>query len=97
MGVSSDVSRMSPVVIPGCATWRRPGIHTHDGGYGFRARDFVAPRNDGGGVLRRADPIAVKAIRHAVAEMHQRDGAGFDILRIEHRKIAAVLPRAPDR
>src|SRR4051794_34920087 len=25
---------------------RRPGIHTHDRGYGFRARDFVAPRND---------------------------------------------------
>src|SRR5260370_13302489 len=23
-----------------------PGIHTHDGGYGFRARDCVAPRND---------------------------------------------------
>src|SRR6202011_6059067 len=26
---------------------RRPGIHTHDRGYGFRARDCVAPRNDG--------------------------------------------------
>src|ERR1700682_5440926 len=24
------------LVIPGCATWRRPGIHTHDRGYGFR-------------------------------------------------------------
>src|SRR6266702_7219601 len=23
---------------------RRPGIHSHDRGYGFRARDFVAPR-----------------------------------------------------
>src|SRR5260370_10307628 len=34
------------VVIPGCAPWRRPGIHTHDGGYGFRVRDCVAPRND---------------------------------------------------
>src|SRR5258708_11679603 len=30
----------------GCAPWRRPGIHTHDGGYGFRVRDCVAPRND---------------------------------------------------
>src|SRR3954464_11762507 len=37
---------LSSCVIPGCAPWRRPGIHTHDGGYGFRARDFVAPRND---------------------------------------------------
>jgi hypothetical protein len=58
---------------------------------------YAMPRNDGSGALRRADPIAVKAIWHALAEMHQRDGARFDILRIEHRKIAAVLPRAPDR
>src|SRR6202171_3225732 len=28
------------LVIPGCATWRRPGIHTPDRGYGFRARSF---------------------------------------------------------
>src|SRR5260370_30671664 len=29
-------------------TWmRRPGIHTHDGGYGLRARSLLlAPRND---------------------------------------------------
>src|SRR5229473_2630103 len=27
-------------VIPGCATWRRPGIHTPDRGYGFRARSL---------------------------------------------------------
>src|ERR1700742_4016451 len=24
----------------------RPGIHTHDGGYGFRAHPFAVPRND---------------------------------------------------
>jgi len=24
----------------GCAAWRRPGIHTHGRGYGFRARSF---------------------------------------------------------
>ena len=34
-------------VIPGCASWRRPGIHTHYRGYGFRARRFAPPRNDG--------------------------------------------------
>jgi hypothetical protein len=34
-------------VIPGRALFgREPGIHTPDRGYGFRARDFVAPRND---------------------------------------------------
>src|SRR5881397_3503567 len=27
-------------VIPGCAARRRPGIHTHDRSYGFRARSF---------------------------------------------------------
>jgi hypothetical protein len=34
-------------VIPGLAK-REPGIHTHSGGYGFRARRYAAPRNDGG-------------------------------------------------
>jgi hypothetical protein len=28
------------VVIPGCASWHRAGIHTPDGGYGFRARSL---------------------------------------------------------
>src|SRR5207247_6962646 len=28
--------------VPGCASWRRPGIHTHDGGYGFRARSLCS-------------------------------------------------------
>jgi hypothetical protein len=32
--------RTFKVVIPGCASWRRPGIHTHDGGYGFRAHSL---------------------------------------------------------
>jgi hypothetical protein len=47
--------------------------------------------------IRRADPIAVEAIRHAVAEMHQRDGPRLDILGVENRQIAAILLRAPDR
>src|SRR6266404_4869661 len=29
-------------VIPGCATWRRPGIHTPGRGYGFRARSLCS-------------------------------------------------------
>src|SRR4029450_6454614 len=45
--LSFAMSDLSPFVIPGCAPWRRPGIHTHDGGYGFRVRGFAAPRNDG--------------------------------------------------
>ena len=38
------------LVIPGRAVRREPGIHTPGGrGYGFRARRFAAPRNDGRG------------------------------------------------
>jgi hypothetical protein len=28
---------VSTIVIPGRASWREPGIHTPDRGYGFRA------------------------------------------------------------
>ncbi len=38
---------LPPFVIPGLAK-REPGIHTHDGGYGFRACAFGASRTDGG-------------------------------------------------
>src|SRR3954447_22240239 len=48
------------------------------------------------GELGRADPIAVKTVGHAMAELHQRDGAGLDISGVEHGEVAAVLPRAPD-
>src|SRR6266849_1285739 len=44
----ADRWKRSVTVIPGCATWRRPGIHTPCRGYGFRARSFLAPRNDEG-------------------------------------------------
>src|SRR5690242_17168948 len=46
--------------------------------------------------LRRADPVAVKTIGHAMAEMHQRHRTCLDILRVEHREVTAVLLRAPD-
>jgi hypothetical protein len=58
---------------------------------------FAPPGMTGSFRLRRADPIAVKAVGHAMAEMHQRHGAGFDILGVENSEIAAVLLRAPDR
>ena len=32
--------RVRSVVIPECAIWRRPGIHSPCRGYGFRARSF---------------------------------------------------------
>jgi hypothetical protein len=42
--MTSQARKPGPtVVIPGCAAWRRPGIHTHDRGYGFRALVSLAP------------------------------------------------------
>ena len=38
----------------------------------------------------------MEAIGHAVAKMHQRDGAGLDVGRVEDREVAAVFARAPD-
>src|ERR1700730_14948199 len=49
--VSSAHSFLLLAIKSLCAFWRRPGIHAHDGGYGFRAHDFVVPRNDGIGLL----------------------------------------------
>src|SRR5712692_5815956 len=61
-----------------------------------------APRSDEpgmtevGGALRRAYPIAVKAVGNPMAQLHQRDRAGFDIGGIEHCEVAAVFAAAPD-
>jgi len=38
-----SIGKFVKPVIPGCATWRRPGIHNHDREYGFRARAPRAP------------------------------------------------------
>src|SRR5581483_6346 len=43
----------------------------------------------------RTDPVAVKTIGHAMAEMHQRDGTGGYVGRVEDSKLADVLGRAP--
>jgi hypothetical protein len=57
--VEEALARRCGVVVGGCAFWRRPGIHTPDGGYGFRARAepvighaFARPV----GALRNDDP-----------------------------------------
>src|SRR5215475_6696309 len=51
---SSDLA-MECLPLFGCHSGmrrrRRPGIHTHDGGYGFRVRRFAPPRNDDGCLL----------------------------------------------
>ena len=41
--MSNPATRALDFVIPGCATWRRPGIHTPDRGYGFRACAAARP------------------------------------------------------
>jgi Asp-tRNA(Asn)/Glu-tRNA(Gln) amidotransferase A subunit family amidase len=45
--VAGPAEKVILFVIPGYAVRRRPGIHTPDRGYGFRARRFAPPRNDG--------------------------------------------------
>jgi hypothetical protein len=46
--------------------------------------------------LIRADPVTVESVGDASLELNQRRRARLDIGRVEHRKIAAVLPRPPD-
>src|ERR1700680_4377324 len=61
--VPACVSTNSIVVIPGCATWRRPGIHNHDREYGFRARSFHSrPGMTGKMTSRTATLIGLTAI-----------------------------------
>src|SRR6266446_7492846 len=45
---------------------------------------------------RRTNPIAVKAVGNAMAELHQRYGSDFHVGGVEYREIAAVFTRAPD-
>src|SRR5580700_6637381 len=61
-------------------------------------RQFCAsPRNDWRRESSRSPhPIAMKAVGHAMGEMHERDGAGFDIGAVEHREVAAVFTCAID-
>jgi hypothetical protein len=46
--------------------------------------------------LIRADPVTVESVGDASLELNQRRRARLDIGRVEHREIAAVLPRPPD-
>src|ERR1700686_3715310 len=71
---------------------------------GFRVRGFASPWNDAGFGTPpastgsgRPDPIAVKAVGHPVAELHQREGTRLNIAGVEDREVAAVLGCAPDR
>jgi len=58
-GNDSDASRRGKAeayltaVIPGRATWSEPGIHTPDGGFGFRA---CAKRAHPGTTAKTGDP-----------------------------------------
>src|SRR5882672_7682712 len=64
MGFAGSTYPASSGVIPGCATWRRPGIHTPGRGYGFRAHRFAMPRNDSlaSGSRLRVNPNLLKRI-----------------------------------
>src|SRR5258708_1363452 len=53
-------------VIPGRASWRRPGIHTPGGGYGFRARARARPgmTNAGSDTRTTHHDIPDRQVRH---------------------------------
>jgi len=40
MPIAAVTESIKIFVIAGCAAWRRPGIHTPDRGYGYRARSL---------------------------------------------------------
>jgi hypothetical protein len=53
--IDSDVIPRCAIAHRGYATWRRPGIHTPDRGYGFRARvePVIGPRFARDGIAGR--------------------------------------------
>ena len=59
--------------MPSFRGMRQHRTRNHDGN-GFRVSLRAADDDVQLNALRRADPIAVEAVGHAVAEMHQRDG-----------------------
>ena len=74
------------------------GIKRHQEAYPRCAhRGMTKPGSAFACGLVRPDPVAVKTVGHAMAEMHQRDRTRLDIAGVEHSQIAAVLSRAPDR
>src|SRR6478609_4704613 len=64
--VVSFAPATSTIVIPGCATWRRPGIHTPDGCYGFRARSFHSRP----GMTSKNSILAASVIRRLAGLRH---------------------------
>src|SRR5439155_23321413 len=85
-GVSSNaVIPRCAIAHRGCATWRRPGIHTHDGGYGFRAHRFAMPGNDELGIFT-SHAFLLPRLRHFLnpARQHAPIGAGPKALQQVH-------------
>src|SRR6202140_5495533 len=65
-----------PSVIPGCATWRRPGIHTPDGGYRYRARSLCSRPGKREAAAARCRATAASDIQTLLLVADAVDGAG---------------------
>src|SRR6476659_8529194 len=103
MGTCMSTSAVSSRHSPTGESANRVRLHTGKSGTitsGFRVHRCAMPRNDGGrcerGASSRPDPVAVKAVGHAVAEMDQGDRTCLHVGRVEYGEIAAVFARAPD-
>ena len=81
---------ISPLVIPGRAPWRGPGIHTPDRGYGFRARRFASSRNDGGLFLHIIERHAPQPEREVGLEMQRGD-------HFAHRQFGHIAERVREQ
>src|SRR5262245_56829012 len=72
MNSRASMANFNTAVIPGRAE-REPGIHTHDGGYGFRACDKWRIRND----ERRVLLLHRLALDEGLAALHLVGERGF--------------------
>jgi hypothetical protein len=87
-----------PSSFRGAPSWREPGIHTPDSGYGFRARRFAAPRNDGSCLTvesvkqrsSRREPLIRRATRATFSRKGRRK---IDYLAATTRSGAWAPPR----
>jgi len=88
----------------GAPLWREPGIHTHDGGYGFRVRRCAAPRNDDRVWTHLRIPAARFRPGHVETCVPQKqEGTGnagcsaAPMARLQTKKQAAVTTGVPKR
>src|SRR5271168_4834132 len=80
-------------IIPGCASWRRPGIHNHDRAYGFWARAFARPgMTDRELALRESRPVRIEPLFQSLPAIGVvvLQGRGFRRMRGDALRVARL-------